>query len=126
MDEELQSRNIFLDTHVFTAETFFLGTTKLEALRKLAAGGQIRLLMSAVTVAECKTRIRKMIAEAEEVLIKNERKLAILRNANSLNSSWLVKLDKDTAAREITEKFEEFVNKAKIIVCPYVSTERLF
>lgn len=128
MDAELQTRNVFLDSQVFVAETFFVGTKKLAALSELAADGKIRLLMSAVTVAECKCRIRRMVAEAAQVLSDHKRKLAVLRNATSVDSSCLAQLDKPTAVKEITEKFEAFLRDAKVTVCPLagVSIERLF
>jgi hypothetical protein len=128
MDAKLQTRNVFLDTQVFVAETYFVGTKKLTALSKLAADGKIRLLMSAVTIAECKNRIQKMVAEAGQVLSEHKRKLAILRNATSLDISCLAELDKATAVKEITEKFEAFLRDARVTICPLagVSIERLF
>jgi hypothetical protein len=128
MGAGLETRNVFLDTQVFVAETFFVGTKKLVALSKLAAEGKIRLLMSTVTIAECKKRIEKMVAEAGQVLSEHNRKLAILRNATSLDNSCLAQLDKATVVREITEKFEAFLRDAKVTICPLagVSIERLF
>jgi hypothetical protein len=128
MADELQTRNVFLDTQVFVAETFFVGTAKLTALSKLAAEGKICLLMSVVTVAECRSQIEKLVAEAGQVLSKNKRDLAILRNATSLDNSCLARLDKPTVVREITEKFDAFLRDAKVTICRLtgVSIERLF
>lgn len=102
MCEKLQTCNVFLDTQVFVAETIFVGTKKLATLSKLAAEGKINLLISAVTVAECRSQIEKLVAEAGLVLSGNKRELAILRNATSLDSSCLAQLDKLPLLKKIS------------------------
>jgi predicted nucleic acid-binding protein len=112
MDEELKTRNVFLDTEVFVAENFYVGTNKLAELSKLAAEGKINLLMSKVTVDECKKRIHKMVAEAREAVNKAETKrtLGILRNSTSLGTSCLGKWDNSPLC------FTVSVRKAKLII----------
>jgi len=128
MAEGLQTRNVFLDTEVFVAENFFLQTHKLKELCKLATEGKIQLLMSTVTVAECKKRIQKMVNVAGQILSENKRDLGILRQAPSLDNSCLRTLEKQKVISEITEKFGAFVRDFKVTICPLagVSIEKLF
>src|SRR5437899_2958476 len=125
---ELKTRNVFLDTQVFDAETFYVGTRKLAQLRELAAHGKIHLVTTEVTIDECKNRILKLVNEARNLMSANKRQFNVLRNASALNFAFSNDWKPDEATREIAEKFDAFLKDAKVTVCPLagVSIETLF
>src|SRR5258708_4130204 len=58
----------------------------------------------------------------------NKRQFNVLRNASALNFAFSNDWKPDEATREIAEKFDAFLNDAKVTVCPLagVSIETLF
>src|SRR5689334_10803538 len=94
--EPLKTRHVFLDTQVFVAEDFYFGTKKLAEISTLGAAGKVHLLMTEITVSECKNQIRKRVAEAMNALRK---KGDILRNCPAMAAGF-EKANKEKFAKE--------------------------
>ena len=128
MSEALQTRNVFLDTEVFTSEKFNFESSKLAEIKELAKQDKIKLTIPQSTADECKRRIQKMVSAASNVIKDNKHQLAILKQSAMLSGAGVWNFDKKVVTAEIVSKFEAFLKDSAAVVLPIsgVSIEKLF
>ncbi len=104
---------IFLDTQVFEAVSFNFETTALVSLLEQVDKGNIRLILTDVTVLEVKARIEKTVLAQLELLKKFKREARVLRSSRLPEVKAALDLDEKNVIGDLQQQFDEFIGRAK-------------
>jgi hypothetical protein len=117
--ENLQTRNIFIDTTFFRATNFGFKSKKYQSLVSLAQQRSISIKLTDITVKEIESNIRVSLFQAEEALKSFRNKAYILRN---LQSGPFVdifdQVDLEEYEVSLLDQFQEFLDNAQVQIIP--------
>ena len=104
---------IFLDTQVFEEASFNFKTTKLVSLEEQVEKGNVRLILTDITVLEVKARIEKTVFEQFEGFKKFKHNARVLRSSTLSEVKAALNLDKKNVVADLHQQFEEFIQRTK-------------
>ena len=104
---------IFLDTEVFEAASFNFKTTTLVSLAEQVAKGNVRLILTDITVLEVKARIEKTVLEQFEGFKKFKRKARVLRSSRLSEVKAALDFDTGNVIADLHQQYDEFVQRTK-------------
>ncbi|OKO75936.1 hypothetical protein AC629_33375 [Bradyrhizobium sp. NAS80.1] len=113
----LRTKYIFVDTQALRKARFDWNGRSLSKLAEFAKQGQLRLLVTDITVGEVKSQLRELLAEASSSLIKHG---GIM---DQLGASAVIEnvRDQATALETLETAFDEFLKHTKSVNVPLIS-----
>jgi len=115
--QHLRTQFVFIDTQAFRKARFDWSGRLLSRLVELAREGQLRLLVTDVTVREVKSQLREVLAEANASLTKHA---GLLQQLGASLAVDRVR-DESTALGTLEAAFDQFLQDSKAINIPSIS-----
>ena len=104
---------IFLDTQVFEEASFNFKTTRLVSLEEQVEKGNVRLILTDITVLEVKARIEKTVLAQFEGFKQFKHNARVLRSSTLSQVKAALDLDKKNVIADLHQQFEEFIQRTK-------------
>jgi hypothetical protein len=101
---------VFLDAHAFENASFNFASKQFTALKKHLESERLRLVITDITVAEVKSRIRKNVVN-EVFAHKKFTKAARVLRSSETGRNVLNELDKDAIVKELVDAFDQFLDE---------------
>ncbi|MEI9478485.1 MAG: PIN domain-containing protein [Deltaproteobacteria bacterium] len=115
----LRTPYVFLDAHVFKDCDFQYEGGTLKRILGLVDKGQLRLLLTDVTVDEVISSINEAVATATKGINHARAKGWILRNCKDPSfDNVFENFDEDLVQAHLVEQFREFITRAKTAIIP--------
>jgi hypothetical protein len=115
--QHLRTQFVFIDTQAFRKARFDWSGRWLSRLVELARKGQLRLLVTDVTVREVKSQLREVLTEANASLTKHA---GLLQQLGASLAVDRVR-DESTAIGTLEAAFDQFLQDSKAINIPSIS-----
>lgn len=112
-----RTKFVFIDTQAFRRARFDWNGRSLSKLVEFAKQGQLRLLVTDVTVGEVKSQIQELLAEANSSIIKHS---GILEQLGASVAIDRVR-DQVTALGTLEAAFDEFLKRTNAVSVPLIS-----
>lgn len=116
-DPHLRTKFVFIDTQAFRRARFDWNGRSLSKLAEFARQGQLRLLVTDVTVREVKSQLRELLTEANSSLAKHS---GILEQLGASVAVERVR-DQATALGTLETAFDEFLKRTYAVSVPLIS-----
>jgi hypothetical protein len=113
----LRTRYVFVDTQALRKARFDWNGRTLSRLADFAKAGQLRLLVTDITVGEVKSQLRELLAEASSSVIKHS---GILEQLGASTAVEHMK-DQTTALTTLEAAFDEFLKRTNAVNVPLIS-----
>lgn len=113
----LRTRFISVDTQALRKARFDWNGRSLSKLAEFARQGQVRLLVTDITIGEVKSQLRELLAEASSSLIKHS---GIIEQLGASAAIERVR-DHSTALTTLETAFDEFLKSTKAVNVPLIS-----
>ena len=113
----LRTKYVFVDTQAFRKARFDWNGRSLKKLTEFANQGQLRLLVTDVTIGEVKSQLQELLTEANSSLNKHS---GILEQLGASVAVDRVR-DQATALRTLEAAFDEFLKRIDAVNIPLIS-----
>ncbi|VVN00176.1 PIN domain-containing protein [Pseudomonas fluorescens] len=112
---ELISRVVFLDTNIFQGKNFQFLTHGLKALKDLIDSGEVRLLITSITISEVKSHISQKAKSAALEVKRLKKEAMILRNFPQLPVFGVFEnISSSQIEEQLFQDFEAFLSSENI------------
>jgi hypothetical protein len=113
----LRTRFIFVDTQALRKARFDWNGRTLSKLAEFAKAGQIRLLVTDITVGEVRSQLRELLSEASSSIIKHS---GILKQLGASIAVECMK-DQESSLSRLETAFGEFLKRTNAVSVPLIS-----
>ena len=113
----LWTRFIFVDTQALRKARFDWNGRTLSKLAEFARRGQVRLLVTDITIGEVKSQLRELLAEVSSSLTKHS---GILEQLGASAAIERVR-DQATALNTLETAFDEYLKRTQAVKVPLIS-----
>jgi hypothetical protein len=113
----LRTRLIFVDTQALRKARFDWNGRILSKLTEFARQGQVRLLVTDITIGEVRSQLRELLAEASSSLIKHSGMMEQLGASAAIERVR----DQATALNTLETAFDEYLKGTKAVNVPLIS-----
>jgi len=113
----LRTKHVFIDTQAFRKARFDWNGWSLSKLAEFAKQGQLRLLVTDVTVREVKSQLHELLTEANSSLTKHSGILEQLGASVAIDRLR----DQVTALSTLEGAFDEFLKRTNAVNVPLIS-----
>ena len=104
---------IFLDTQVFEGVSFNFKTTTLVSLQEQVEKGNVRLVLTDITIREVKARIEKTVLAQLEGFQKFKHNARVLRSSLLPEVKAALGVDEKHVIADLRQQFDEFLQRTK-------------
>jgi hypothetical protein len=114
---QLRTKYVFIDTQAFRKARFHWSGRLLSKVAEFAKQGQLRLLVTDVTVGEVKSQLEELVTEANSSLLKHAGML------EQLGASVAIERVRDQAAAlsALAAAFDQFLRETDAVNVPLIS-----
>jgi len=122
--EQLETRNVFIDTSIFVSKNYSFGSSIFQAIISLSKRKQIFLKLPDITVREIQANIEKEVKSLEKKIEKFRKDLRVLRNVEECPLSAIFNpFDLDQIKTEILSQLDSFIIETDAEILPSLKVD---